>query len=428
MITQEQWTDISQLLETGYSVPQVSLQTGVSIPTIYRLKDNNGPKIKLRKNKGVPKKILKYKEYLDSRLRSNVRNGEKLLNEIKELGYKGSYASLNRYLKVAIPDLKYQNYKPAIRYETEPGEQALVDWGHFGIMEINGRREKLYCFVYVLGYSRAAYIEFTTRQNLITLEECHIHAFQKLGIPKEVVYDNMKTVVTRVEKLPGGSTLQHLNPAYLDFAKFYGFKVNPTAPYWPRAKGKVESGVKYVRRNFMLGMKFKKGFSSLEDLNIKATIWLNTIANDRTHGTTGEKPSERWSREKPALRFPSDFEPYPTASFVTRMSTKDCLVQYKSNFYSVPIEFARRKVLLKEANDRGIISLRIYHEDQLIATHLMSRERGKWIVEDKHLIQKINFNQNTQHKLAKKSKAAKDKPTVYTRSLEYYDRLIRKSI
>ncbi len=427
MITLEQWTDIDRLLKTGFSVPQVSSETKISLPTIYRLQKNGGPKKRSRKKQAIPGKIFKYKDLLETKIKRGIKNDQKLFEELREVGYKGSYATVNRYVKVLRKDLNYRNYKPAIRYETDPGFQGLMDWGSFGKMEINEREEKLYCFVYVLGYSRAAYIEFTVRLNLVTLEECHMNAFQKLGIPKEMVYDNMKTVVVRLKKLPGGSIERHLNPGYVNFAQYYGFKISPTPPYWPRAKGKVEAGVKYVRRNFMAGMKFKKGFSSLEDLNNKAALWLDNIANDRIHGTTGEKPSARWLKEKPSLRFPKDFRPYPTSSFVTRMSTKDGLIQYKYNFYSIPIEFAQRKLLIEETSKDGVASLKIYYEDMLIATHFMSRERGKWIAKDEHLVRKAKPNQAGKRKI-KENKVSNNITKVFTRSLSYYDQIISKNI
>jgi len=424
MITQQQWADIDSKLKTGFSVAQVSVQTGISIPTIYKLRKNGGPKPPQQRKNSVSREITKHKDYIITRIRGGVKNGNKLFKELEELGYKGKYPTVNRYLKEIRSELNFRNYKPAIRYETEPGEQALMDWGEFGTIEINGREEKLHCFVYVLGYSRAAYIEFTIRLNLITLEQCHIHAFQKLGIPKETVYDNMKTVVVRLEKLPGGSLVKHLNQSYLHFARYYGFQVNTAPPFWPRAKGKVEAGVKYVRRNFMDGMKFKKGFSSLEDLNDKAKLWLDNIANNRIHGTTGEKPYDRWLKEKPNLHFPGNLPPYPVAALVTRRSTRDGLIQYKYNFYSVPIEFARRKLLVEETSESGVGMIKIYHDDVLIATHLLSRERGKWIAKEEHLVRNVGLNQTKKQKLKKENKITKEKIRIFTRPLSYYDQII----
>ena len=173
----------------------------------------------------------------------------------------------------------------------------------------------------------------------------------------------------------------------------------------------------------MDGMKFKKGFSSLEDLNDKATLWLNNVANNRIHGTTGEKPSERWLKEKPNLHFPGNLPSYPVAALVVRMSTKDGLIQYKYNFYSVPIEFARRKLLVEETSESGVGKLKIYQDNALITTHFMSRERGKWIAKDEHLIKKINSTQTKKQKLKKENKITKE-IRIYTRPLSYYDQII----
>src|SRR5204862_98653 len=107
---------------------------------------------------------------------------------------------------------------------------------------------------------------FVVRQNQQTLQACHIHAFEKIGIPQIILYDNMKTVVLGRKKLADGSKKIQYNPAFLDFARYYGFEVKACPPYWPRAKGKVESGVKYLKNNFMVGESFGKTFKSLDEL------------------------------------------------------------------------------------------------------------------------------------------------------------------
>lgn len=212
-----------------------------------------------------------FREYLILRLSKGISNSQKLFSEIKDKGFDGSYATLYRYLKRDLSTFwkkqykkNYQftslnsttnlnKYKRAIRFETEPGEQAQVDWGHFGEVIINGIKERLYCFVFILSYSRTSYIEFTTSQKLSVFENCHINTFKVLGIPNNIVYDNTKTVVLSNKKMPDGTRRVHLNLAFLDFANYYGFNIIVSPPYWPRNKGKVEANVKYVRNNFMQG-------------------------------------------------------------------------------------------------------------------------------------------------------------------------------
>lgn len=378
MIKQQEWTKIYNLFRVGLSVPKIAQRVGRSCPTIYRLIENGGPKHRHRKTKRSHKEIT--------------------------------------------------NYKRSIRFETEPGEQAQVDWGSFGKVTIKGRVNRLYCFVYVLGYSRSMYIEFVVKQCLPVFEQCHINAFEKLGIPKTILYDNIKTVVLNKEKLPSGEKKIHYNPAFLDFTRYYGFEAKLCPPYWPRTKGKVEAGIKYVRNSFMPSITFKKSFSSLKELNEKASQWVSKVANLREHRTTGEKPINRWLKEKSHLQILKNFPPYPVLPFIERASTKDGMIQYKTNFYSVPIQFARRKLLIKEGSKNGVNFIEMYHEDNLITQHDLSQGRGNWIIKDCHL-EKNSFNNKTRKTLKKLIRKTLSKPLseISSRSLSYYDNLLLKS-
>lgn len=368
------------------------------------------------------RRVKKFTKYLKTRVAQGVTNRSKLYREIVERGYKGHPVSVNRFVNV-LKDNETR-IKPSIRFETKPGEQAQVDWGRFGEVEISGRTEKLSCFVYVLGYSRMMYVEFTIKQTLQTLQQCHINAFEILGIPKVIVYDNMKTVVVKREKAKNKMQDIYLNPAFLDFAQYYGFNIQLCPPYWPRAKGKVEAGVKYVRNNFMQGMVFKKDFSSLEGLSKKAREWLETVANTRIHGTTNKKPISRWRKEQKYLYFPKNVPAYATSPFLARNSTKDGLVQYKSNFYSVPVQYVRKKILLKELNANGLITIEFYHEDKIIAQHKLSMERGKWIIDDKHLIKNNNISQRKRKNKRLTRKVDDNSSAIGICPLSYYDKFI----
>lgn len=372
-------------------------------------------------------KIQRFQSYLEHRIKKGVTNRKKLCNELRTRGYKGSYWTVYRYVNSILQNIHARTYKPSIRFETQPGQQAQVDWGSFGRIEINGRIERLYCFVYVLGYSRAMHIEFTIKQNLQTLENCHIHAFEQLGIPKEIVYDNMKTVVLRREKTLDGTVKPYYHPGFLDFSQHYGFQIKLCPPYWPRAKGKVEASVKYVRNMFMSDMRFNKNFFSLEELNEKAEKWLVNEANTRQHRATGERPVDRWEKEKKFLHFPNMFSRYETSSLLERKATKDGLVQYKSNFYSVPMHYARRKVFVKEKSQSGVPIVDIYFQNKIVATHYVSFERGRLIIDEDHL--KIARQSNVNKKETKKRGGHIKNKTIleeydFNRPLSYYDSLM----
>lgn len=424
MIKQSEWQEIFNFIDLGLSVSEVSRQTGRCRATIKKLIAQGGPVENLH-ILHTPSLIQPFEKYLRTSIKRGISNRTKLLLEIKERGYKGSYSTLNNYLGEHFRSLNCKGYRRSAHLETGPGEQAQVDWGTFGKIEIGGKKERLYAFVYVLGYSRALYIEFTIKQNLKTLEMCHIRAFEKFGIPKTLVYDNMKTVVLRRERLPGGESIPHYNPAFYDFSRYYGFEIFACPPYWPRAKGKVESGVKYVRNNFMQGMKFNRGFSSLQELNEKAKVWLDSVANVRDHKSTGRKPFEMWLEEKAYLRFPTELPSYPVSSFVVRHSTKDALINFKFNYYSVPMQYARKKLYVKEVNSGGIISIEIYCEDTLIAAHSLSSGRGKWIVDKNHIITTVPRVKFTKKLIRRKAKNLNSKLpfVVYARGLSYYSKI-----
>lgn len=375
---------------------------------------------------GPSKKVSTFQNYLHQRIYDGVRNVKKLFFEIKSQGYSGSYASVYRYAKAKSKT--YNNYKVSPRFETKPGEQAQVDWGSFGKIEINDKIYPLYSFVYILGYSRIVYIEFTVKQNLQTFQECHIHAFEKLGTPKTILYDNIKTVVLKREKLPDKRFRHTYNPAFLNFANYYGFQIKLCIPHRPQTKGKVEAAVKHIRNNFMQGLD-KSKIKSLEELNQMSKKWIDDVINIRIHGTTGEKPIIRWQREKPYLKFPADLPKYQTSSFLTRNSTKDGLVQYKSSFYSVPAKYARRKLFLKESNKGGLVFLLIYFENKIIAKHPLSSKKGDWVVNDEHFVYKSEKPSSFVSIILDKLRTVRSQENqkfVLDRPLSYYDHLIPK--
>lgn len=371
------------------------------------------------KNTSLATKFAGYEDYLQKRIRSGVKNVRKLFDEIKDQGYTGSYDSLNRFLRPQLKKLITKPYKISRRVETNPGEQAQVDWGSFGKIIINGKEERLSAFVYVLSYSRMLFVQFTVKQNLQTFFECHKNAFAKLGVPRKIRYDNVKTVVLRRERIIE-KYKHHFNPAFFDFSLHYNFIIDPCPPYWPRSKGKVEAAVKYLRNNFMQGRRFRRDYSSLEDLNQQVLNWLDRSANQREHGTTGEKPGARYEVEKPVLRFLGEFPTYETSPFQERHSDKDALVQHNYNSYSVPEEFARKKLFVREINENGVLSLHIYNEDKIIAEHLLTDGKGKTIELEEHRAKP------TKLKKVPTTKERFDKygAVIYSRPLSYYDRLI----
>jgi len=307
-----------------------------------------------------------------------------------------------------------------VRFETEPGQQAQVDWGHFGFINHYGKRRRLYLFVMTLGWSRAMYMEFTVSAQMAWWLRCHVHAFRYLGgVPQEILHDNLKTAV--LSRASDNSPRWH--PRYLDLAEYYGFKPRACQPYRAQTKGKVESGLRYVRGNFWLGLEF----ADLDDLNHQALGWLNTVANVRVHGTTGDVPFERLVHENLASL---DQRPdYDTRLVVYRRVSRDCFISYEGNFYSVPAAYAGQRLMVKVAEDKQLSVLN--SDGAIIAWHHLTTDSNQRIVVSEHY-ENLHVSTNS----AIRSGAIQvdavemtpmpwpDAPAVETRSLTVYQDLM----
>ena len=170
-----------------------------------------------------------------------------------------------------------------------------VDW-----VEFRKGRNPLYAFCATLGFSRMSFVEFVTDMKVETLIECHQHAFDAFGgVPKRVLYDNMKTVV--IERDATGGNAHRFHAGFLDYARHCGFVIKLCRPYRARTKGKVERFNGYLRRSFFVPLvaQLKPAGLTLDAVtaNIQVRIWLKEIANERIHGTTQIRPSQRLPEE-----------------------------------------------------------------------------------------------------------------------------------
>jgi transposase len=299
-----------------------------------------------------------FKTYIDERLSAGVWNAMVLLRELRERGYAGGYTVLKDYLQ---PKREAGRLAAVRRYETPPGRQAQVDWGHLGTIEINGEESRLSGFTFTLGYSRMMMAEAVLDQKLGTLLRMHEEAFRQFGgVPEEILYDRMKTVWIGQDER--GETVW--NPVFLDFARYWGFTPRLCRPYRAQTKGKVESGVKYVRRNFLCGLLGQEP-SGLEELNARLQQWVQSVANQRIHGTTHEAPALRWTAERKQLHPMRGRAPYPYVDEELRRVARDAYVAWQGSRYSVPWSYAGKDVWVHEHGT----SLEIHYGAERIAVH-----------------------------------------------------------
>lgn len=315
-----------------------------------------------------PSKLDPYKHLIDMWLEKAPYSAVRIHEKLMEQGCDCKYTIVRQYVATRKAAL---NEKATVRFETMPGLQGQVDWGFFENYKVleNGEYKKLYCFLMVLGYSGMRYIEFVTDMSTTTLIKCHINAFRYFGgYPEEILYDNMKQVV--VKRMLKQSESE-LNKQFEYFAGFYGFKPILCRPYREQTKGKAERTVRYVRENFMVGIRYH----SLADLNSQAHAWCNKI-NARIHGTTNERPIDRLPEENllPLRR------EYIVDKINLRRVEKDCLISYACNKYSVPAEYVGRDVTVIVLDHMSAA----YFEGKQIALHKLSYSKNSLNVNKEH--------------------------------------------
>ena len=324
-----------------------------------------------------PSKLDSYKPQIVMWLEEAPYSAMRIWEKVKEQGFEGGYTTVKHFVRGKKEQL---NEQATVRFETMPGLQAQVDWAFFEDFRVRerGEEKKLYCFLMILGYSRMRYIEFVTDMSTDTLIRCHVNAFRYMGgYPEEILYDNMKQVVIKRLMKQEESTL---NRQFEDFAGFYGFKPVLCRPYRGQTKGKIERTVRYVRENFMVGIRY----SSLDDLNGQALAWCNKV-NAKEHGTTGDIPFERMKKERlnPLVR------EYIIDKINLRRVQKDCLISYGGNQYSVPAEYTGRDVAVVSLGS----TLAVYHEGKQVAVHRISYQKKDMVVNPVHY-QRLTIKQS----------------------------------
>ena len=287
-----------------------------------------------------------------------------------DYGYQGSYSSVRRFvnkMRVAAPEV-------FVRVHTAPGEEAQVDFGSVGqLYDPNkGCPRRAYVFVATLCYSRHQYAELVFDQKTPTWIGLHRRTFANWGgVPKRIVTDNLKAAVIKA--------LVHdpiLGEAYRRMAQHYGFVISPTRPRTPRHKGKVESGVHYVKRNFMAG----REFLDIHTANQHLRTWVQERAGTREHGTTHKAPLYLFNEHERAALLPLPEEPFTLREVRLVAVHPDCHVRVDKSYYSVPYIYVGKK--LDAYISERIVE--IYQGVELVATHERSLQPGEWHTRLKH--------------------------------------------
>ena len=259
---------ILDLQRQGLSVSAIARELGIDRKTVrkYIARGLEPPVYGPRQARS--RLIDPYVAYLRERVTGYPGlSGRRLLREIRERGDRGGYTAVTETVRDLRPPPQ-AGYE--VRFETPPGDQAQVDFAHFETVfsDEPGVVRKVWLFSLILGYSRLIWARFVQHQDLQTVLRCHRAAFTTLGgVPRTILYDRMKTVVTG-EPEPGHIVY---NRHLVDFAAHHGYQPRACRPYRAKTKGKVERPYRYVRQDFFLARTFR----NLEDLNAQLARWLD---------------------------------------------------------------------------------------------------------------------------------------------------------
>lgn len=289
---------LAHFLEQGLSKSAAARQLGVDRRTINRWiargeldRDVETGEVPQPVRSGRPTKLDPYKAIVIARLEKYPElTTVRLFDEIRAAGYPGGLTQLKLFIQEVRPKPAPE---PVVRFETEPGAQAQVDFAEFSFPW--GKR---YALLVVLGYSRLLWLRFYATQDMRALFAGLEEAFRFFGgVPREILFDQMASVITKDLRDQGGRLVE--NAEFLRFAAHWGFRVRACRPYRAKTKGKVERPIRYLRESFV----YARDFVSDEDLNARAEEWLRRVANVRVHRTTQERPMERFTEaEQPMLQ------------------------------------------------------------------------------------------------------------------------------
>lgn len=314
--------------------------------------------------------LAEHAEFLRARAPQVGYSAQVLWQELRSRGFTGSYPTVKRFVR-PLRAVEALAERANVRFETPPGQQSQVDWG---ATRVHFRHQPvlLHFFVLTLGYSRRHYMEPALNERVPQFLDAHERAFDHFGgHTREHLYDRPRTICS-----PDGAGGVVWNETFRSFARYWGFEPRLCRPYRARTKGKVESGVKYLKRNFLVG----RSFVDLVDVSEQWSEWNATVADVRVHGTTHQAPLERFAEERTHLLPRANRPGYKLEARFTRIVADDFLVSLDTNRYSVPFSLIGHTVEVERRDGR----VRIHHRGRVVAEHAELPGRHGLVVLPEH--------------------------------------------
>ena len=368
MLTMYQQITVKTLHNQGNKNTEIARTLGCHRNTVFNvLKRENFIEIQTRQKGSL---FDPYQSQIKDWIRQHISRLRQFEMLTETYGVKSTYVNLCKYIQARFP-----KQKEAFGVQvTEPGEVAELDFGYLGMLPgPMGTVVKTYGLCVVLHYSKLGFYAITYNQKLETLVKELENAFSYFdGVPRRLKIDNMKTAILKNQHYD-----LEFNQDFLEFAYHYNTVIVPCSPYSPQQKGTVESGIKYLKNNFIPG----RFFQSSSDLKGQLESWMTNYANSRIHGTTRNIPREVLdSCEKGELQH------LPDTSFAffnrgVRTVSGNCHIHFENNYYSVPSCLVGKEVTIRW-NDHLV---RIIYEGEQVALHRKTEGSGNYVTYRSHL-------------------------------------------
>lgn len=312
-----------------------------------------------------------YRDFVRATLEQYPRlRATRLLEMIRDRGYEGSVFPLRRYVRRIRPKPLQEAY---FRLSTLPGEEAQVDWGSFGRLRIGRAERPLSCFVMVLSWSRATYARFTLDQTLDSFLRCHVAAFRYFGgVPRAVLYDNLKSVV-----LERQGDLIRFHDRILECAGCYHFAPKPVAVARGNEKGRVERRIRDLRESFFSA----RTYTSLEDLNRQLETWIERVAHQRRVPGMDDKLVADALIEEQTRLLSLPEHAFHADSVRGVSSGKTPYLRFDRNDYSIPHELIKKPLSLVASES----VVRVLDGEIEVARHPRCWDAGRQIEDESHL-------------------------------------------
>jgi transposase len=413
VIAEQQWRAVHERGAAGMNVSGIARELDLDRKTVRKaLKQKSWQPY--RREAPAPMLLDAHRAWLLERAPQVHYSARILYQELRhERGFPGCYETV----KLAVRPLRADAVLASLtqrRFETAPGEQAQCDWGQVTV-PLGGVRTRVHVFVMTLGYSRCGFAMGFEGERMPDLLAAHEAAFAHFGGRcEQLLYDRMRTVVLGSGQDASGKP--RLNGTFAAFAAHWGFTVRLCQPYRAQTKGKVESGVKYLKRNFVPGRTFR----DLEDFNAQLLVWQREIADQRVHGTTHERPIERFVQEAAHLASTATQPSFLAAMVRERVVAEDWLVSIDGNRYSVPCRLVGQTVQVVREVDQWVIR----HRGQIVAEHAVLAGRAQLAVHPEHGPGAASRNARQRYATPRQSTAADvSRHEVEVRDLAFYEHL-----